>query len=402
MFEKEIRSPRDVASAAPTPSKIRVGGRVVAGSDQTFAVADAFATLHVQPAQDLSVEPGYLVVFDGTWDGKVLREAVLVWSQAAPETPADGEFARLNWQGTGRRLAERARAMRVVRHYFDEQRFIEVETPTRLKSPGLDAHVEPIRADGGWLVTSPELHLKRLLVGGMPRVFELARCHRDEELGRYHQPEFALLEWYRLFEPVEAVMRDTEQLVQRVVLALARESTITHSGKKVQVEAPFDRITVAEAIERYAKRHDAIELAERDPDTWFRIWVESIEPAIAERERPVFVTDYPASQAAMSRKKPEDPRVAERFELYCAGVELCNGYGELTDVVEQQERMQREVVSRVAQGQPELPLDERFLASLREGLAPCSGNALGFDRLVMLASGADSVADVVAFPWERN
>lgn len=402
MFEQAVLSPSDLASVATTPSRIRVGGRILAGGGQSWVIGDAFARVRVELTRAIPLAPGFLVVFGGTWDGQVLREAELVWQQAADVTTAQSEFARFTWQAAGQRMSERAVALATVREYFEARRFIEVQTPTRVRAPGLDAHVEPIRADGGWLVTSPELHLKRLLVGGMPRVFEVARCHRDEELGRYHEPEFTLIEWYRAFEPVQAVMHDTEQLVRAVVERVCRRSHLEHGGKRVSLELPFARLSVAEAFSRYAQRSDGVELAGRDPDEWFRIWVELIEPAIAALQTPVFVTDYPISQAAMARPKPSDPRVAERFELYCAGVELCNGYGELTNAEEQSQRMQAEVRTRIEGGQSELPVDQHFLAGLREGLPPCSGNALGFDRLVMLATGAPVMADVIAFPWERN
>jgi lysyl-tRNA synthetase class 2 len=379
----------------------------VSGSANRYVIGDALARVqlelwHAAPLPPERLDPGFLVVFDATWDGELLRDAELVWHQAAANTTAEHEFARLAWRGTGGHLAQRSAALAVVRSYFANRRFVEVETPTRVRSPGLDAHVEPIAAEGGWLVTSPELHLKRLLVGGLPRVFEVARCHRAEELGRYHEPEFTLIEWYRAYEPVEAVMGDTEQLVQRVTQRLCGATVIEHAGKRVRVEPPFARLSVAEAFRRYVNRSDGIELATQDPDEWFRVWVDQIEPALAEFEVPVFIVDYPMPQAAMARPNSADPRVAERFELYCAGVELCNGYGELTNPDEQALRMTAEVRSRVERGQPQLPIDQHFLAALREGLPPCSGNALGFDRLVMLATGAQTMADVIGFPWERN
>ncbi len=372
-----------------------------------FVIADALASLPVEllpdtPARSQPLAPGFLVVLDGTWDGELLRDATLVWHQAAPVTTAQHEFARLAWRGTGRHLAARGAALAEVRSYFESQRFIEVETPARVRAPALDAHVQPIRAEGGWLVTSPEMHLKRLLVGGLPRVFEVARCHRDEELGRYHEPEFTLVEWYRAFEPVDAVMGDTEQLVCAVVQRVSGRSVVEHLGRRVTVEPPFARLSVSEAFARYAGCDDGVELAGRDHDAWFRLWVERIEPAIASYERPVFVTDYPMVHAAMAQPKPSDPRVAARFELYCAGVELCNGYGELTVPDEQAARMQAELQRRVQCGQAALPIDQRFLLGLREGLPPCSGNALGFDRLVMLAARAEGRAAVIAFPWEVN
>jgi lysyl-tRNA synthetase class 2 len=381
---------------------MRVAGRVLACEGAEVWLGDAFTKLLVHCSEDPELLPGFWVVFVGTWDGTLLKNATLASSQVAPTPTSDSEFARLAWQGIGSRLEQRAQALKLVRQYFDDEGFLEVETPTRLRAPGLDAHVEPIAAGDGWLVTSPELHLKRLIVGGMPRVFELARCHRGEELGAYHEPEFTLLEWYRSLEPVESVMRDTEQLVRGIVTALSGQSVLRHREFTVSVAQPFARITVAEALERFAQVPDGLTLAERDPDRWFRLWVEKVEPAIAAYEVPVFVVDYPLSQAALARKKPDNPRVAERFELYCAGVELCNGYGELTDANEQQARFETELLDRRRRNLPDLPLDQRFLAAMRERLPTCSGNALGFDRLVMLATGAECIADVMAFPWDRN
>ena len=402
MFERDILTPTDVLRAAATHTKIRVGGRVMSRNDADVILSDSFCRLNAQLSHAQSIEPGFLVVLDGTWDGTCLRGAALVWSQSGAEPDAESEWARLALAGVGPRLEQRAEARKVARRFFEERSFIEVETPTRLRAPGLDAHIEPIAAADGWLVTSPELHLKRLIVGGMPRVFEFAHCHRADELGMYHEPEFTLLEWYRAFEPVQAVMRDTEELVRDVIVALSNHSHLKHREFTVRVDQPFARLSVADAFRLHANESDGLAMAERDPDAWFHLWVDKVEPALARYDVPVFVTDYPASQAALARRKPSDPRVAERFELYCAGVELCNGYGELTDPDEQLARFESELAERKLRGLPVVPLDTRFIDALREGMPPCSGNALGFDRLVMLATGVESIAEVKAFPWNRN
>ncbi len=229
MFERGVLTPSDVLRAAATPTKIRVAGRVLSCVGSQVVLSDAWARLTAHTVQILPIEPGFLVAFEGTWDGGRLWEAELIWFKACPAPQADGEFSRLVFEGAGARLKQRAKALQIARRYFDEQAFVEVETPTRLLAPGLDAHVEPISAAGGWLVTSPELHLKRLIVGGMPRVFELSRCHRAEERGTYHEPEFTMLEWYRAFEPVEAVMRDTEHLVRSIIMTISGQSRIAPS-----------------------------------------------------------------------------------------------------------------------------------------------------------------------------
>lgn len=402
MFERAILTPTDVLRAAVPEQSLRVGARVLTRSDGELVLSDALCQIRVLTPLALDLEPGFLVAFDGTWNGTALAHAELVWSEAAPAPTSSGEFSRLLFDGVGARLVQRAQALKLVRRFFDELSFLEVETPTRVRAPNLDANIEPVSASGAWLVTSPELHLKRLIVGGLPRVFEFSRCHRAEELGPYHEPEFTLLEWYRAFEPVESVMRDTETLVRGVITALSGQGSIVHRGHTVDLEKPFVRMSVAEAFERHAHRSDGLELAERDPQAWFRLWVESIEPALVAYESPVFILDYPVSQAALARRKPGDARVAERFELYCAGVELCNGFGELTDSKEQRARFEEELGARRARGAASLPLDERFLAALQEGMPPCSGNALGFDRLILLATGADSLTGVQTFSWNRN
>jgi lysyl-tRNA synthetase class 2 len=260
--------------------------------------------------------------------------------------------------------------------------------------PGLDTHLDAfeIANSDRYLITSPEYQMKRLLVGGVPRCFQLARCFRHGELGGRHNPEFTMLEWYRAFAELEDVLRDTEELVRAVVRSLAGEDDVFVLGhRKVNVAKPFERLTVREAFARYAGIKDAAKLAARDEDRYFELLVSRVEPALAEHPRPVFLTHYPISQAALSRPHADDPSVAERAELYFGGVELCNAYGELTDPVEQRRRMAAEAQRRKALKRTVYPLDEPFLASLVEGMPPSAGNALGFERLVMVATNRSSI-----------
>jgi lysyl-tRNA synthetase class 2 len=203
-----------------------------------------------------------------------------------------------------------------------------------------------------------------------------------------------MLEWYRAPAAVDDVMRDTEQLVSRIT-----EGRVVLEGRVVDTSPPFRRLTVAEAFETFAglSREETLTCAERDEDRFFRLLVEKVEPALERLDHAVFVTDYPASQASLARKKPDDPRVAERFELYVAGLELCNGFGELTDAAEQRRRFEHDQETRRARGLPVYPIDERFLAALDAGLPPCSGNALGVDRLVALACGTRDIRTVLSF-----
>jgi len=392
--ERTPLSPSDLGSARAAGGKrVEVAGRVFNVEGKLVVVADAFARVAVEMSRAVVVEPGDLVVVSGRPADRRLTHGTLLSRQACPSPTAHGEFYRLVFAGEGERLRDAARAAAASRAFFAERGFVEVSTPLRVPAPGVDFHVDAIAASGQYLITSPELEMKRLLVGGMPRIFQLARVARADEQGPLHAPEFTMLEWYRAFSGLEAVLSDTEMLVRSVVRSLAGEDDVFVLGKRrVNVGKPFERLTVREAFARYAGVKDAARLAARDEDRYFELLVSRVEPALAEHSRPVFLTHYPISQAALSRPHPDDPSVAERAELYFGGVELCNAYGELTHPVEQRRRMAGEAKRRQALKRPVYPLDEPFLASLVEGLPPSAGNALGFDRLVMVATNRSSIA----------
>lgn len=386
-------SPSDLGSARGAPGKrVEVAGRVFNVEGKLLVVADAFARVAIEMTRLADVGPGDLVVVSGRPGEKRLTHGTLVSRQPCPTPTAHGEFYRLVFAGEAERLRDTARAAAATRAFFAERGFVEVSTPLRVPAPGVDFHVEAVGASGQYLITSPELEMKRLLVGGMPRIFQLARVARAEEQGPLHAPEFTMLEWYRAFAGLDEVLRDTEALVRSVVRSLAGEDEVFVLGhRKVNVAKPFERLTVREAFARYAGVKDAARLAARDEDRYFELLVSRVEPALAEHTRPVFLTHYPISQAALSRPHPDDPAVAERAELYFGGVELCNAYGELTNPVEQRRRMVAEAKRRQALKRPVYPLDEPFLASLVEGMPPSGGNALGFERLVMVATNRSSI-----------
>jgi elongation factor P--(R)-beta-lysine ligase len=298
-----------------------------------------------------------------------------------------------------KRLRERARICAEVRAFFDARGFLEVQTPIMVPSPGLDVHLDAFEIAGGdrgsprWLSTSPEYQMKRLVAGGLARIYQIAPCFRRGESGARHNPEFTMLEWYRAGAGIADVMGDTEQLVAAVTRGAV------HLGDRVvDVAPPFERITVCDAFSRFAgwSAEDTLAAAASDEERYFRALVDQVEPALAALPAAVFLVDYPATQASLARRKPEDPRLAERFELYVAGVELCNGFGELVDPVEQRARLLVDQESRRARGLPVYPIDERFVAAL-ERMPPSGGNALGLDRLVALACGTTDIADVLAF-----
>jgi lysyl-tRNA synthetase class 2 len=236
--------------------------------------------------------------------------------------------------------------------------------------------------------------MKRLLVEGYGRIFQIAHAFRAGEVGERHNPEFTILELYRAHAGMEAIMRDTEQLVARVT-----GGRVVLGDDSIDVTPPIPRMTVCEAFERFARTppEETLRLAEHDEDRFFRLLVDEVEPALAALPHGVFLTEYPATQASLARRKPGDPRVAERFELYVAGVELCNGFGELTDANEQRTRFVRDREERARRGKPAYPIDERFLEALARGMPESGGNAIGLDRLVALACGTTRIGDVMAF-----
>ena len=311
-----------------------------------------------------------------------------------------------------KRLGERARVLREVRAFFESRGYLEVETPTAVPCPGLDLHLDAFEAiptglrpaldDEGiekpraprFLSTSPEYQMKRLLVEGHRRIYQITRAFRAGELGERHNPEFTILEFYRAHAGVEAIMRDTEQLMARVT------GGWVHLGARaIDVRPPFRRMTVCEAYEQMANvtPDETLRLAEHAEDQFFRLLVEVVEPAIAKLDHALFLTEYPSTQASLARKKPSDARVAERFELYVAGVELCNGFGELTDAIEQRARFVDDQAERARRSKPVYPLDERFLEALAAGMPESGGNAIGLDRLIALATGGTTIRDVMAF-----
>ena len=320
-------------------------------------------------------------------------------------------------------LATRAAITRAIRGWFDEQGFAEVETGILQVSPGNEIHLhaprtEIISADGTrsvrYLRTSPEFACKKLLAAGEAKIFEFARVFRDRERGDLHLPEFTMLEWYRADVTYDAVMADSVVLIAHAAQATGI-GQFSFRGKTTDPFAEPELLTVAAAFERFAgidllgtiadgkgdRDKLAAEAAERirisDDDTWSDIFskllVEHIEPKLGQGCLTILF-EYPVPEAALARAKPSDPRVAERFEVYACGVELANGFGELTDAGEQRLRFTEAMREKQRRYGECYPIDEEFLEAV--ALMPqASGVALGFDRLVMLASGALRIDQVV-------
>lgn len=272
--------------------------------------------------------------------------------------------------------------------FFLERDFIEVETPVRVRSPGIDPYIDALPAGKDrYLATSPELEMKKLLGAGMERIFQRTRAFRDGERGEIHNPEFAILEWYAAGQTYVDLMDDTERLVREAGAVFAEEGI--RSPLK-EWPRPFPRITVDEAFRRHAGWAPSRSFR---ADPFFEDLVLKVEPALA-AEGAVFLTDYPERVGALARKKKDDPLVCERFELYLGGLEICNGFSELTDPEEQRSRFERDNAQRRRQGREPYPLDEGFLAALEGGIPSCAGNALGVDRLLLALTGLARLSEV--------
>lgn len=285
-------------------------------------------------------------------------------------------------------LEERARIVRVVRGFFNERGYLEVETPQRIPANAPEPHIDPV-ASGAWaLHTSPELAMKRLLAAGYEQLFQICRVWRDGEQGQYHLPEFTLLEWYRSDVDYHSLMTECTELL----FVLAPAGRLARQGRSIDLTPPWPRLTVSEAFTRHASMSLAQALA---TGRFEEILTGEVEPHLG-RQRPVFLTEYPVSLAALARSKPGQPEVAERFELYIDGLELANAFSELTDPHEQRRRFVADEASRRAAGKTAYPLPEKFLAEMA-AMPAAAGIALGLDRLVMLLSDAASIDEVVAF-----
>lgn len=270
-------------------------------------------------------------------------------------------------------LKVRAQVLRTIRAFFDARGFVEVETPVRIAAPAPEPHID-CPASGDWFLrASPELQMKKLLAAGLPRIYQIGPCFREGERGRRHAPEFTMLEWYRAEADYNDIAADMEALVGEVLRTRGSASL------------PFARLTVRDAYRKWAGWDP---VADWDQDRFDFDMATKIEPNLP--KEPLFLTDYPAPAASLARLKADDPRVAERWELYVDGMELANAFTELTDATEQRRRFEAARAERRALGEADYPLDEEFLSALAR-MPSAGGVALGVDRLVMLACGASSI-----------
>jgi len=313
-------------------------------------------------------------------------------------------------------LTLRAELLQRIRRFFQELGFLEVETPLLSADTIVDRHLDPfavIPGDPGnghsaaakplWLQTSPELGMKRLLAAGAEAIFQIARAFRRGELGRLHNPEFTIVEWYRVGDDTHRAIALLSDLCE-VLLHRGAAETITYAEAFERHTGENPHVASVQALRQAAARLDVAVpagFAEDDRDGWLDLlFCECVQPHLG-HQRPAIVCDFPASQAALAQLRHDNPPVAERFELFVDGVELANGYYELTSAEEYRCRVSRQNRWRLCDGKSPLPEHSRLLAAMEHGLPSAAGCALGFDRVVMLAADAGSVAEVMAFPFTR-
>ncbi|HKC04719.1 MAG TPA: elongation factor P--(R)-beta-lysine ligase [Patescibacteria group bacterium] len=294
----------------------------------------------------------------------------------------------------------REKVIDIIRKFFKDQNFHEVQTPTLVPIPSIEPNLEVFETElrtskgerrDGFLIMSPEFSIKKLLAAGIGNCFEIAKCFRnDEEVSKLHSPEFTMLEWYRINADYKDIMNDFEQLFLKIV----GKDKLIYQGETYDITLPWPRISVAEAFQKFAKK-DVLEVGDED---FYKIFFNDIEPELAKSHKPFFIYDYPISQASLSRPKDEDPRFAERFEVFLAGVELGNCFSELTDAKEQKKRFESDLALRQAQGKTDYPIDEDLIKALETGLPPVSGIAVGVDRLIMLVVDVPNISDTMFFP----
>jgi lysyl-tRNA synthetase class 2 len=319
-----------------------------------------------------------------------------------------------NWcpSATRELLEKRAHILETIRAFFKERNVLEVETPLMCHTSVTDPFIQSIPAlfqsqphtpaFRYLLQTSPEYAMKRLLAAGSGDIFQICKAFRQGELGRFHNPEFTMMEWYRLGFDHYDLMDEMDELLQRILKKPPAQRKSYDAVFKEYVNLDPHQATLTELIACAQAHHISVagEITERD--TWLQLLMsEYIEPRIGQ-EVPCFIYDFPASQAALARIQSTQPPVASRFEVYFHGIELANGFHELQNVSEQRKRFENNLAERKQLGFDFVPIDELFLKGLEHGLPDCAGVALGIDRLIMLATGSDKIADVLSFDFIRS
>lgn len=300
------------------------------------------------------------------------------------------------WRARGKNLPLRNLILRAIRLFFLRRHYLEVETPYLIPAPAPEIYIDAYALSGLYLHTSPELAMKRLLALGYHRIFQICKCFRQGEKGAKHLPEFTLLEWYRVGSNYISLMEECEAMLASVFGRIGREKKLLYQGQAIDLSLPWERLTVEDAFREFAPLSLG-EVLKRDCfDEAMAVY---IEPHLGVK-RPTFLYDYPYHPGSLARRKEKDPSFVERFELYIGGLELINGFTELTDPEEQRIRFCEARKLREQAGKDPYPLAERFLSALA-AVPEAAGAALGIDRLTMLAANSDHIEEVVAFTGEE-
>jgi elongation factor P--(R)-beta-lysine ligase len=328
-------------------------------------------------------------------------------------------------------MARRAQIVKRIREFFQARGFMEAETPEVVRLPGMEPHLDPFKTtltgqpvegraalkEDVYLITSPEYAMKKLLTAGFEKIFQLTKSFRNKETaGLLHNPEFTLLEWYRAYEDYNGFLKDTEEMVDMLAQDFHGKHEVVFGDEKVDTSTPWPRVKVKDLFRDYAGIDEETLLDEKllmdevlkkgykaGPETpyedlFYMVFLNEIESRLG-MGRPVIVYDYPVQMAALAKKSEADPRYAERAEAYIAGVELCNGFTELNDPVEQEQRLEAEREQRGRLGKDQYGVDQSFIEALKFGMPPAGGNALGVDRLVMVLTDTMDINDVIFFPY---
>lgn len=293
-------------------------------------------------------------------------------------------------------LYQRAKIIQSLREFFISRGYLEVETPHRIPTLAPESHIEPFASEDWYLHPSPEICMKRMLSAGYEKIFQICHCWRKGERGSQHIPEFTLLEWYRTASNYFDLMEECEELIQTLSEHLGLGDQLNYQDHKISLESPWEKITVEKAFSCYAQI-SAREALQRD--IFDEVMVQEIEPRLGIM-KPTFLYDYPSERRSLARLKKDDPSVAERFELYMGGLEIANGFSELTDPEEQREVFQKEMHIRQSLGKKIYPVPEKFLDDLAK-MPPSAGIALGVDRLVMVLLNVKRIDEVVSFTPEE-
>ncbi|MBN2724064.1 MAG: EF-P lysine aminoacylase GenX [Deltaproteobacteria bacterium] len=350
-------------------------------------------------------------ISEGDWCKFTKNDGIIRYHEK--DTPSDTPFPGREWRkfqtpGTDGRtrmdaLKFRSEVLSGTRKFFTDSGYFEVETPLVVSSPGVETHLNAVNVSGNkFLSPSPEFQMKRLLAGGSGSIFQITKCFRQDETGKHHNPEFTMIEWYHVGADAETLRCDVEDLV---------DFLIEYTGNPGKIKKPpYKRMTMKEAFLEYASVDDynrspkeLFKMAginssppEKWEDAFFQVFVEKVEPHLSDNG-PCFLTHWPKEFASLSRLDENDSEVAERFEFFSNGLEIANGFHELTDYKIQTSRSLGELEERKISGKPLYPLDNLFLESLKEGMPDTAGIALGMDRLVMLLWGTDDISNVLSF-----